>query len=175
MDSADKHLSLESLFGRYYSDLVSFIRAKYRKQHVCAEDIAQDAFLRLQRIENIQSLKNPRAHLYKTASNLAIDQFRRNKLMEKYLSFHHEKTDEDRGNTPEKITELEMKLSILDKKLYELPPKCRQAFILHRVHGYSYKEIAKELSVSVSSIDKYLFQALVFCRQILIEESDNEQ
>ena len=49
----------------------------------------------------------------------------------------------------------------------ELPLKCRQAFLLHRNSGLSYSDIALELDVSVSSVEKYILQALKHCRAAL--------
>ena len=48
-----------------------------------------------------------------------------------------------------------------------LPERCRQAFLLHRVSGLSYNDIARELGVSVSSVEKYILQALKHCRREL--------
>lgn len=173
MDKVEKRHYIESLFGKYYSDLVGYIRSKYRRQQGCAEDIAQDAFLRLQRMEEFKGLYNPKAHLYKTASNLAIDRFRRDKVKENYLSFLSDRSEQECADTPENIVELEYKLRELDESLQVLSENCRKAFILHRVHGNSYKEIANQLDISVSSVEKYLCQALQHSRDVLLEEYDN--
>ncbi|MAZ89474.1 MAG: hypothetical protein CL693_17720 [Cellvibrionaceae bacterium] len=51
----------------------------------------------------------------------------------------------------------------------DLPIKCRQAFLLHRVKGLSYNDIAHEMGVSVSSVEKYILQALKHSRAVLKE------
>ena len=46
--------------------------------------------------------------------------------------------------------------------------QCRQAFILHRARGMSYSDIANEMGVSVSSVEKCIIQALKRCRQEML-------
>ncbi len=52
-----------------------------------------------------------------------------------------------------------------------LPVKCKQAFLLHRMSGLSYSEIATEMSVSISSVEKYILQALKHCRKSMVSDS----
>jgi RNA polymerase sigma factor (sigma-70 family) len=51
--------------------------------------------------------------------------------------------------------------------LEELAPKCREVFVLHRFESLSYPQIAAELDLSVSMIEKYVSQALAHMRQRL--------
>ncbi len=60
-----------------------------------------------------------------------------------------------------------LKSSSGTRALSELPVKCRQAFVMHRTHGYPYPRIAEELGVSVSSVEKYIIQALKHLRNKL--------
>ena len=53
------------------------------------------------------------------------------------------------------------------RAMERLPERCSQAFLLHRTSGLSYSEIAQELGVSVSSVEKYILQALKHCRAAL--------
>jgi RNA polymerase sigma-70 factor (ECF subfamily) len=51
-----------------------------------------------------------------------------------------------------------------------LPENCRRAFVLNRLHGMSFPEIARELKVSERSARAYLVRALLYCRARLDEE-----
>ena len=75
---------LEEVFTNHAQGLVRFLYRKV-KNWEDAEDIAQNAFIRIQRLTQTGELDNPKAYLYQTASNLAIDKIRREKLHTAYV------------------------------------------------------------------------------------------
>ena len=76
-------------------------------------------------------------------------------------------TDEDEPNySVEASIEAEQALKAVEAALYELPTKCRQAFVMHRRNGMSYPDIAAELAVSVSMVEKYIIRALKHLRSV---------
>ena len=136
-----------------------------------AAEIAQDAFLRIHRMQEPQQLDNARAFLFQVASNLAIDQLRRRTLhyrfinSEKHLSNDGEPLDINAiAASPEQIISAREKLDAIYAAVDELPFKVKQAFLLHRKRGLSYNDIARQMDVSVSSVEKYILQALKHCR-----------
>ncbi|MCV6615256.1 MAG: RNA polymerase sigma factor [Cellvibrionaceae bacterium] len=172
--STHKKNILEQLFSEHAAGLVRFLARKTRSQED-AEDIAQGAFLRIQKLENLDKLDNPRAYLYQTASNLAIDQLRRAKLHRGYIQSETPtatETEELGGNhvdqaTPERLLAAKEELQRIEATIEVLPFKARQAFLLHRTKGLAYSDIAKEMGVSVSSVEKYILLALKQCHQAL--------
>ncbi len=172
---ADKDRFLRELTERYGASLERFLQRKLDNPADAAE-VAQEAYLRLYRLEYPDQLDNARAFLFQVASNLAIDQLRRRQLHYKYL--RAERPDMVEGElpdtltdtaSPEKILSAQEKLARIYAAVDALPDKCRQAFLLHRTAGLSYSDIAKELGVSVSSVEKYILQALKHCRIALSE------
>lgn len=165
---------LEHLFNEHAPSLVRFLARKTRN-HQDAEDIAQGAFLRIQKLENLDKLDNPRAYLYQTASNLAIDQLRRAKLHRGYLQSETPAVTEIEESsssyvdqaTPERLLVAKEELHRIESTIAHLPFKARQAFLLHRTKGLAYSDIAKEMGVSVSSVEKYILLALRQCHQAL--------
>ena len=143
-------------------------------------DFTQETFIRLYRLEHPDQLDNARAFLFQVASNLAVDQLRRRSLHFRFLkSESAEMGDgmEGSGDTasPEQIVSSREKLDRIYQAVDRLPEKCRQAFLLHRTSGLSYSDIALELGVSVSSVEKYILQALKECRQELARYSEEGQ
>jgi RNA polymerase sigma-70 factor (ECF subfamily) len=59
----------------------------------------------------------------------------------------------------------QQKLAILRGVIDELPPRCRQVFALHNIHGMSYSEIAKDLGISESGVEKHIMKGLQHCRK----------
>ena len=166
---------LAKLCKNHSAALVRFLMRRVKSVEE-AEDISQDALLRIQKLEDNSSVENPKAFLFQIANNLAIDTLRRNKLHQRYVQMEYNRLNADDGMfhhhdiSPERILAAQQQLQIIYRAIDELPVKCRQAFILHRKHGLSYSEIANEMGVSVSSVEKYILQALRHCRAAVQEE-----
>ena len=169
-----KKSMLEQLFDSHATGLVRYLTRKMKSAQD-AEDIAQNAFIRIQKLAEAGELDNPKAYLYQTASNLAIDQIRREKLHSNYLQGEVTRQLADYKIpgampdycTPERLLAAKQQLNEMEKAIGKLPLKCRQAFLLHRLKGLSYAEIAQEMAISVSSVEKYILQALKACRKAL--------
>ncbi len=165
---------LEQLFANHAQGLVRFLRLKVKSPED-AEDIAQNAFIRIQRMAEQGELDNPKAYLYQTAANLAIDMQRREKLHQSYVqqTIDREHLSEADASslidycTPERLLSARNELDAIKQAMDELPVKPRQAFLLHRIKGLSYNDIALEMGVSVSSVEKYILQALKHSRHVL--------
>jgi RNA polymerase sigma-70 factor (ECF subfamily) len=169
---------LAELAEKYGATLERFLARKLDNQADAAE-IAQETFIRVYRLENPEDLDNVRAFLFQVASNLAVDQLRRRTLHFRFLKAESRELGEGdlmEGSadtvSPERILASREKLEKIYQAVDELPDKCRQAFLLHRSAGLSYNDIAKELGVSVSSVEKYILQALRHCRSALSQYYD---
>lgn len=159
-----KQKFIAELFQQQASGLVQFLTARFQNRSE-AEEVAQEAWLRIYRLENPDELDNAKAFLYQTASNLSIDRFRR-----RALETRHADTGDENEETQVSVDEqlaAEQAVDIIQDALYELPYKCRQAFVMHRYSGLSYSEIAGELDVSTSMVEKYIIQALKHFRNKL--------
>lgn len=139
-----------------------------------AAEVAQEAFLRLHRLEEPETLDNARAFLFQVATNLALDQLRRRKLQFRLLKMERSQVEAGEqqdinasGVSPEQILGAQEKLRVIYSAVDELPLKVKQAFLLHRRSGLSYSDIAQDMGVSVSSVEKYILQALKHCRKRL--------
>jgi len=175
--SKDKTLFINQLVEQHRSSLERFLARKLDNPADAAE-VAQEAFLRIYRLQQPETLDNARAFLFQVASNLAVDQLRRRSLHYRFLKTEESQTiDSDTPEpiagaaSPEQILAGREKLAHIYEAIDQLPAKCRQAFLLHRNSGMSYNEIAHELDVSVSSVEKYILQALKQCRSALARYS----
>jgi RNA polymerase sigma-70 factor (ECF subfamily) len=114
-----------------------------------------------------------RAFLFRTAANLAIDRQRRDDVHGRAteLPLFHEFAD---SLTPERRVAGVQEIQRLDALLLELPPKCRQAFILNRFYGMDFAAVAEEMSLSERSIRVYVERALLHCRQRMDQETKRD-
>lgn len=171
--TSDKDQFIAKLVAEHGKTLEKFLARKLDSPEDAAE-LAQEAFIRLHRLEQPGDLDNARAFLFQVASNLAVDQLRRRQLHFRFLRVEKSLAEEGEppdinaaGASPEQIIDAQERLRAIRAAIDELPFKVKQAFLLHRQNGLSYSDIAAQMQVSVSSVEKYILQALKHCRQRL--------
>ncbi|MEX2326347.1 MAG: RNA polymerase sigma factor [Pseudomonadales bacterium] len=152
-------------------ELAIYLSRKMRNDED-AHDLAQEAFLRMHKFQQEKHLDNARAFLFKTANNLAVDQMRRARVHDKYLSSEMlpEQSDEEDDKcapSAERTVSAKQELDKLYEVVDRMPPKVRRAFLLHRGKDMSYSEIANEMNVSTSMVEKYIIEALKMLRNEL--------
>lgn len=159
---------LSDLVQAHGSALLRFVTSRMRDSGE-AEDIAQETWLRLHRLDSPAQLGNPRAFLFQTAANLVVDRRRRQLVEARHLAAELRANDAApaRAASAEHEAGIARELQRVLEAIDELPANCRRAFVLHRRHGLSYPEIAAELGVSPSMVEKHVINALRHCRRRL--------
>jgi len=156
---------LLELFQEQSTPLLKFLTSRFRDREDAAE-IAQEAWLRMHRLEHPQQLSNPKAYLFQMASNLGVDRARRHALEQRVN--REEMRDLAEGlPSAERAVAAEESIELIRAALQDLPADCRQAFVLHRGRDMSYPEIAAQLGVSTSMVEKYIARALRHLRDSL--------
>lgn len=122
-----------------------------------AEEIAQDAYLKLCRLKHNRDIGNLRSYLFNMAVRLAINVLRKREAdgRREYL----QPAEED-GPSAYKILLDELKAETIKDSLIHLSEKTRYIFLLHRFEGLSYSAIAKRLAVSDRSVEDHINRAL---------------
>lgn len=124
-----------------------------------AEDLTQEVFLRLLRRSGADQIEKPEAFLFRTAVNLIRDRARRGKTASSHLA-ELASQSEIEVLSPERVLDSRQSLQSVLRALKELDDRTRDVFVLHRLEGLKYAEIAELYGVSVSSIEKYIIKAL---------------
>ncbi|WP_412066292.1 RNA polymerase sigma factor [Rhizobium sp. SYY.PMSO] len=154
--------ALKKLFVAHKRELQSYLTKKLRDPDL-ASDLTQETFLRFaeHKREGPAQVKDDRSYLYRTAHNLAIDHVRK-RSRQKTDSVPPESLSEFRDEHPtqEDETDARLRLSRLRDAVAELPELTRRIFVLNRVEGLTYSEVANRLSISDSSVQKHLAKAL---------------
>lgn len=153
------------LVGSLYRDHRDWLFGWLRKSLSCpqhAEDISQDTFVRLLGKTDFALPKEPRALLTTIAKGLMIDQLRRKRLEQAYLTELTNLPQPLQPSPEEQQLALEALLRI-DQLLGTLSIKARSAFLYSQVDGLKHQEIADLLGVSVSRVRQYLAQGLRQC------------
>lgn len=124
------------------------------------EDIAQEATLRMCRhVRQGGVINNKKAFLKSVTANLATDFHRASVVRGKELPLEDE-IIVDPAPTPDEQYGLEQLIESICQRLADRSPKICRAFVLSRLHGHEYYEIAHAMSVSVSAVEKYIAIAL---------------
>lgn len=165
----DKDANNALLMDELATPLVRYLAKKVPNDED-ANDLAQEAFLRMHKFQQSKDLENARAFLYRTANNLVIDQLRRARVHDRYMSSEmlpeHSDEDEDKfAPSAERTVSAEEELDRIYEIVDRMPVKVRRAFLLHRGKDMSYSEIATEMNVSTSMVEKYIIQALKLIRE----------
>lgn len=151
-----------------YSDLRRVLRRNLSADD--AADIAQSSFEQAWRYAQKNDVLSPASLLFSISRHLQIDAARRRKrgredLVEEDVQLEQLAVCEV---TPERQHEGRQKVDLLSKTLDGLAPRCREAFVLCKIHGLSYEEAAEEMGISSTVIRKYLVQALKECRKAVL-------
>jgi len=172
--SSKDEKEFKEIYSIYFPKLVHFSKI-YIISETEAKNIVQDVFLFL--LENRKSLEfveNLNAFLFTMVKNRCIDYLRKQTQISnrKYaITDIQEKEFElklyalqtfDEGNLSREEIEL-----IITNALDSLPPRCREIFILSRLEGLKYKEIADRLQISTNTIEGHINTALKKLREIL--------
>lgn len=129
------------------------------------DDIVGDTYLRtLEYFGDQEEIEYPKAFLLKTARNLALN----------YISKHENRYTQSvedfsgidvylKSEKLESQIEAQEKFQLFCDVVDKLAPKCRRAFVLKRVYGWSLKAIAEEMGISPSTVEKHVAKGLLLC------------
>ncbi|KRP69426.1 MULTISPECIES: sigma-70 family RNA polymerase sigma factor [Pseudomonas] len=147
-----------ALFRSHYAWLCSRLH-RHLNSRAHAEDIAADTFAQLLGVSGVAPIRQPRALLTTIAQRLMYQFWRRRDLERAYL----DGLDFDETASTLSAQDLAQQLEALqaiEQFLDRLPAKVKATFLLARLHGLTYPEIAVELGISQRSVSDYMARAL---------------
>ncbi len=162
---------VERLFRQHNEALIRFLQARLRSRNA-AREVAQEAYVRLLRLDRPSGASSYfQSLLFRTAANLATDRLRRDQkqLAAADASLFNEWAD---VRTPERQVSAAETMQRLERLVAALPGKCREAFVLNRVEGMGFAEIAQVMNLSERMVRIYVMRAVLHCRaRVDFEES----
>ncbi|WIO73622.1 sigma-70 family RNA polymerase sigma factor [Porticoccaceae bacterium LTM1] len=174
--------ALNRLYEEHHVALRKFLRARLGISQEL-DDIVQEVFARLAKIENLAELlpigeEGSLSYLFRAANNLAINIERHKTVRNRYLDGEKLRMQSEEvhfDHTPERINLVREELSQIRNVIAGMNINTRQAFILNRFKQRTYKEIAKDMGVSVKQVEKYIQKALVIIRRAVSETQKVER
>ena len=141
------------------------------------EDVVQESYLKALCAEKKQVINSPKAFLFRIARNEALKELqKKSRRITDYL----DELDVPEASTSDTMVEdssiAKQRFGLFCESALEMTPKCRKAFLMCKVYGFSYKEIASHLGISVSGVEKHVARGLEICNAYAnkIENSNNE-
>jgi len=150
-----------------------------------AQDLVQEVYLRLLRVEEHEAIRNAQAYLYTIANHVLYQYALRNAAKSDGTHTVDAMRDVEQmpdvdempdmsaaeATDPEALVDSEQRLEALGKALEEYSPRAYATLILHRCDGIPLRDIAERFGVSYSMAKRYLAQAIQFCERVLDEEA----
>ena len=151
--------------------LIQYLAKKTGDWHL-AEDLTQDAIIRLIRFTEQERVENPPALLFKIAENLMLNHFRQQRRRASI-----ELVDEIEGDAPtsEQIVIDREQLGLVAAAIDKLPRKRREVLIRRRLRGETHKHIAQAMGLSIAAVEKHVVRALVTLRAELDKNKYTEE
>jgi RNA polymerase sigma factor (sigma-70 family) len=159
--------SLASVYMGFRSALARAVARIVRRTDV--EDILQEAFVRSFEAGQRSDIRDMRAFLMRTATNLALNHAARKEHRSTGPLEELAVDDEPRAHDVPLDAQIDADREFLAfcHAVGSLPEQCRRVFILRKVYGLSQQEIASEIGISESTVEKHIAKGLMMCRERL--------
>jgi len=127
-----------------------------------AEDLLHAAYVRLERYRATNKVENPAAFLVRAAVNIGVDKHRHERHVVDEPVGVGALDFADPKRLPDEVLAARERLRRVTHGLAQLPPRTREVFLMHRLDGLRYREIADRLGISQSAVEKHIAKAALF-------------
>lgn len=143
----------------------------FTHDHNLSEDIVQNVFMRIwNKRNNLKEDFALNSFLYKSVYNEFIDQYRSQKtvypLEKKYIDALNTIVENEEEHSLERI------IKLVKREIQNLPPKCKEIFLLSKEEGLTNIEIAEYKNVSIKSVEAHITKAYSILRSALGENAN---
>lgn len=163
---------LPELYRLYRAELVAFVRSRFGSGPPEPEDVAQQSFANFAAQGSRGTIVNPRAFLFRTAQNIAINDYKHQRVGRRFLEAAPQPQEicEARDDfNPEVVLIGKEQYSLLEQVIRGMPRRRREVLLLNRLEGLSYAEIARRLGISESVVRKHAAMAVRECAAVLLD------
>jgi RNA polymerase sigma-70 factor (ECF subfamily) len=162
--NTDKEIFFKESFERYYEKIVSYVYSFYKDRET-AKNIAQDCFIAFwENIDKVESSKTPLPYLFFVAKNKTLNQLKRDGVEGKFGDYYAWREFELRSkvlsnSTVDRVLEKEVE-RLIKKSMEQMKDSVRDTFHLSRFCNMTNEEVAKELGISVKTVEYRMSSAL---------------
>lgn len=150
---------VSQLYVHHHGWIFNFLRRKLGCTQEAA-DLTQDTFIKVMCKDDLRDMAQPRAYITHIAHGVMVNHVRRKEIEKAYLASISDHPEPEYFSPETKAIMLET-LFLIDEMLDGLNAKVKSAFLMSQLEDLSHTEIAQALGVSVSSVRKYIANALL--------------
>lgn len=162
---------LEAWFEREVQPHAPLIRSWLQSRFPHVDDIdnlVQESLARLVAVRQSTAIASPKAFLFTTARNLALDQLRRRNIVStEPLTDFDDSFVYRQGESVADAAAHHQELELLTQAIQSLPDRCRQVLTLRKIYGLSQKEIAARLDISENTVEAQVANGVRRCAEYL--------
>ncbi|MCY1285106.1 putative RNA polymerase sigma factor FecI [compost metagenome] len=167
MSHAPSKLSLVAALARHYDELVDSVRRRFGDRHA-AREVVHDVCVQLLESPEREDVRAPLALLRKITHDRAISLYRSERRRLAWVDEQVELPDVVcSAPGPERHHSAVDELERLCSAIADLPPRCQQVFVMHKVYELSQQEVADQLGISIKAVEKHLKLGMTRCRATL--------
>jgi len=161
---------VELLFQHYYSPLCNHaVRIVYSKS--VAHDLVSDIFLVFWQQQLHKTITSSfRAYLFTAVRNRSIKYIQREFTKSASAQSSLKNIDSIDYSTPHQILQYNELVKKIEKGIHGLSPQCQKVFLMNRFDGLKYQEIARELKLSLKTVEAHMSKALDLMRKVLKDQ-----
>ncbi|MGV8134019.1 MAG: RNA polymerase sigma-70 factor [Mangrovibacterium sp.] len=147
-------------FEKYYTDLCNFVNL-YVHDTVLAEEIVEDIFVYFwENKEHLRLTHSVKSYLFSASKYRSLNEIRNQNTRKRILQGLKITNVDDQANHEEFYLDTEEFRSVLNAAIEDLPPKCKEIFLLCKVKNLSHREIAEKLNISAKTVENQITIAL---------------
>lgn len=125
------------------------------------DDVIQETYAILAALADVSHVRQPRAYVYSVAQSVVLQQLRRAQVVSIEAVAEIERVAIGGEEAcPERTASSRQELARIGALIDSLPDKCRQAFVLRRIEGYSQREIAQRMQISENTVEKHICKGI---------------
>ncbi|MBC9795822.1 RNA polymerase sigma factor [Sinomicrobium weinanense] len=155
----------EYLMDRYYRKLCIYANS-LTNDSLTAEDIVQNVFIRLWKKRHLLTIRTSlKSFLYRSVHNEYIDQYRKNVALlnveKRYIEHLNAIIEPEEAQGNEKL------IKQVFEAIQNLPPRCKEVFMLSKKNGLTNIEISEYLGISINTVENQIGKAFKILRKSL--------
>lgn len=159
--------SLLTALVAHYDELVDHVYRRFGRKSM-AHEVVHEAWIQIQMRKTARAIHSPLGLLRRILYHLAVDHCRRSDTRQALVCCMEALPDAPSDQpSAERVLDARRELLMLAEVIQNLPPRCREVFILHKIHGLSQREVAEIQQVSLKTVEKHLRLGMRACRSCL--------
>jgi RNA polymerase sigma factor (sigma-70 family) len=168
VSEAEPSNGLEALYARHSAQIRRYVLSTFGSGPPEPDDVVQTAFEAFAKLDDPRAIENPYSFLVRIARNYLFDQHRRFKIRRLHSETMREIGQKSDQIDPERVLLSKEQWSVLEKAITKLDENRREVLIMNRIEGISTSRIAEMKGLSITTVKKYLAEALASCELAML-------